>query len=139
MPFGAAVALVLPEPLEEALEEATVQLFRIGYDRVAGALAGGVAAWQSSGDRLDSYPTTTMEALHAQAIAGADGYALDVRDPHEWHEDGVVPGAIQIPLGELPDRLASVPRDGPVTVLCRSGRRAASPPACSIRPASRSG
>ena len=124
VPFGAAVALVLPEPLEATLEEATVQLFRIGYDRVAGALIGGVAAWESSGDRLDSYPTTTMEALHAQAIAGADGYALDVRDPHEWHEDGVVPGAIQIPLGELPDRLASVPRDGPVTVLCRSGRRA---------------
>ena len=41
VPFGAAVALVLPEPLEEALEEAAVQLFRIGYDRVVGGLAGG--------------------------------------------------------------------------------------------------
>ena len=36
-----------------------------------------------------------------------------------------MPGAIQIPLGELPDRLASVPRDAPVTVMCRSGARAA--------------
>jgi glyoxylase-like metal-dependent hydrolase (beta-lactamase superfamily II) len=124
VPFGASVALVLPDPLEAALEEAAVQLFRIGYERVAGGLAGGTDAWERSGGRLDSYPTTTIEALHAQAIAGANGYALDVRDPHEWDEDGVVPGAIRIPLGELPDRLASIPRDGPVTVLCRSGRRA---------------
>ena len=58
VPFGAPVALVLPEPLDEALEEATVQLFRIGYDRVAGALAGGVAAWAASGAPLDAYPTT---------------------------------------------------------------------------------
>ena len=124
VPFGAAVALVLPEPVEAALEAATVQLFRIGYDRVAGALAGGVEAWVGSGGTLDAFPTTTIEALHDQAIAGADGYALDVRDPHEWREDGVVPGAMQIPLGELGDQLATIPRDGPVTVFCRSGRRA---------------
>src|SRR5688572_5323662 len=124
VPFGAKVALVLAEPLGEALEEAATQLFRIGYDRLAGGLAGGVAAWAASGERVDSYPTTTIEALHADAIAGRNAYALDVRDPHEWREDGIVPGAIQIPLGELPDRLASIPRDAPVTVMCRSGRRA---------------
>ena len=124
VPFGAKVALVLPEPLGEALEEAANQLFRIGYDRLAGGLAGGVAAWAASGARVDSYPTTTIEALHADAVDGRNAYALDVRDPHEWREDGIVPGAIQIPLGELPDRLASIPRDAPVTVLCRSGRRA---------------
>ena len=124
VPFGSAVALVLPEPLDATLEEAAVQLFRIGYDRVGGGLAGGVEAWAASGGGLESFPTTTIEALHRQFQAGANGYALDVRDPHEWHEDGVVPGAIQIPLGELPDRLAMIPRDGPVTVMCRSGRRA---------------
>ena len=125
VPFGATVALVLPEPLGEALEEAAVQLFRIGYDRVAGGLAGGPAAWAASGARVEAYPTTTIEALHADAIAGRNAYALDVRDPHEWREDGVVPGAMQISLGDLPDHVASIPRDAPVTVFCRSGRRAA--------------
>ena len=124
MPFGAVVALVLPEPAPDALEEATVQLFRIGYDRIAGTLAGGTDAWASSGGDLRSYPTTTVEALHADAIAGANAYALDVREPHEWRYEGVVPGAIQIPLGDLVDRLASIPRDAPVTVMCRSGHRA---------------
>jgi rhodanese-related sulfurtransferase len=124
VPFGATVALVLPEPLGEALDEAAVQLFRIGYDRVAGGLAGGLAAWAASGAGVEAYPTTTIAALHADAIAGRSGYALDVRDPHEWREDGVLPGAIQIPLGDLSDRLASIPRDAPVTVMCKSGARA---------------
>lgn len=124
VPFGAPVALVLPEPLGEALEEATVQLFRIGYDRIVGALAGGVDAWAASGVALETYPTMTIEALHDDAIAGPNGYALDVRDPHEWREDGVVPGAIRIPIGELAGQLETIPRDGPVTVMCKSGARA---------------
>jgi rhodanese-related sulfurtransferase len=124
VPFGAPVALVLPEPLRDALEEATVQLFRIGYDRVAGALAGGTAAWAASDGPLESFPVTTIAALHADALAGRSAYALDVRDPDEWREDGVVPGAIRIPLGDLPDRLASLPRDAQVTVMCKSGARA---------------
>ncbi len=124
VPFGAPIALVLPEPLGEALEEATVQLFRIGYDRIVGALMGGVAAWAASGGGLEAFPLTTIAALHADALAGRNAYALDVRDPSEWHEDGVVPGAIRIPLGDLPDRLASLPRDAQVTVMCKSGARA---------------
>jgi hydroxyacylglutathione hydrolase len=124
VPFGAPVALVLPEPLGQALEAATVQLFRIGYDRVVGALAGGAAAWAAFGGPLGSFPVTTIAALHADALAGRNAYALDVRDPDEWHDDGVVPGAIRIPLGDLPDRLASLPRDAPVTVMCKSGARA---------------
>lgn len=124
VPFGSIVALVLPEPLPEALEAATIQLYRIGYDRVAGVLAGGLPAWTSSGGGVEGYPTTTIEALHAQALAGANAYALDVRDPHEWREDGVVPGAMRIPLGDLADQLASIPRDAPITVMCKSGARA---------------
>ena len=81
VPFGAMVALVLPEPHDEALEEAAVQLFRIGYDRVAGGLAGGLAAWAAAGARVESYSTTTIEALHGDAVAGRNAYALDVRDP----------------------------------------------------------
>ena len=124
VPFGAPVALVLPEPLGETLEAATVQLFRIGYDRVVGALTGGVATEEAAGGVLAAYPTTTIEALHGDAIAGGNAYALDVRDPHEWREEGVAPGAMRIPLGDLPGQLASIPRDAPVTVMCRSGARA---------------
>lgn len=53
-------------------------------------------------------------------------HVLDVREPKEWDgELGSIADAQRIPLGELRARLAEVPRDRPVVVLCRSGRRSA--------------
>lgn len=47
---------------------------------------------------------------------------LDVRTPGEFRA-GHVQGALNIPVQELGRRLAEVP-DGPVVIICRSGRRA---------------
>jgi rhodanese-related sulfurtransferase len=49
---------------------------------------------------------------------------LDVRQPDEWAA-GHVPGATLIPLGELEGRVAEVPRDRTIVVICRSGNRSA--------------
>ncbi|MQA86236.1 MAG: rhodanese-like domain-containing protein [Streptosporangiales bacterium] len=51
-------------------------------------------------------------------------FLLDVREEDEWHA-GHVPAAVHIPLGELPARVAEVPRDRDVYVVCRSGTRSA--------------
>ena len=48
---------------------------------------------------------------------------LDVRQPQEF-EEAHVPGAVLIPLDELPDRVDEVP-DGDLLVICRSGGRSA--------------
>ena len=45
---------------------------------------------------------------------------LDVRQPDEYAE-AHVPGAVLIPLDQLPNRLAEVA--GPILVICRSGAR----------------
>lgn len=47
---------------------------------------------------------------------------VDVREDEELAEISV-PGAIHIPLGQLPARLTSIPRGKPVYFLCRSGNR----------------
>jgi molybdopterin-guanine dinucleotide biosynthesis protein A/rhodanese-related sulfurtransferase len=47
---------------------------------------------------------------------------IDVRMPDEY-EEGHVPGARLIPLPEVQDRLAEVPTDQPVLVICKSGGR----------------
>ena len=53
-----------------------------------------------------------------------DAPILDVRDQDEW-DRGHAPGAIHIPLEELPDRLGELPAgDGPLPVTCRGGGRA---------------
>jgi adenylyltransferase/sulfurtransferase len=55
----------------------------------------------------------------------ADGEALailDVRLPHELRL-AALPGAIAIPLHELPERLGELPRDRPIVTLCHVGVR----------------
>ena len=49
-------------------------------------------------------------------------YLLDVREPWEYLA-GHVPGAQLIPLGELEQRVAEVPRNREVLAICHSGQR----------------
>jgi len=51
-----------------------------------------------------------------------DVYLLDVREPEEWAA-GHAPDAHHMPMMEVPVRLAEVPTDTPVVVVCRSGGR----------------
>jgi rhodanese-related sulfurtransferase len=52
----------------------------------------------------------------------AGAFILDVREQDEWDQVHI-PGATLIPLGQLPNRLAEVPKDQEVVVVCRSGNR----------------
>jgi rhodanese-related sulfurtransferase len=56
------------------------------------------------------------------AEVGEDAYLLDVREDDEWTA-GHAPGAHHVPMMEIPVRLAEVPMDGEVVVVCRSGAR----------------
>jgi len=49
-------------------------------------------------------------------------YLLDVREPDEWAA-GHAPGAHHLPMMEIPARMAEVPTDVEVVVVCRSGGR----------------
>ncbi len=47
---------------------------------------------------------------------------IDIRNPGE-REQGAIPGAIHLPLAQLRDNLAEVPRDKPIVVHCAGGWR----------------
>jgi rhodanese-related sulfurtransferase len=49
-------------------------------------------------------------------------YLLDVREPDEWAA-GHAPDAHHIPMMEVPARVAEIPADAEVVVVCRSGGR----------------
>ncbi len=51
------------------------------------------------------------------------GLVLDVREPHEF-ERGHIPGAVNLPLGQLRSRLAELPTDRKLLVYCQVGQRA---------------
>jgi sulfur dioxygenase len=53
-------------------------------------------------------------------------YLIDVREPQEFNDAlGHAPGAVLIPLGQLPQRFQEIPKDKPVAIICRSGARSA--------------
>lgn len=52
-----------------------------------------------------------------------DAVVLDVREDDEF-QAGHAPGAVHVPLDQVPARLADVPElDGPIPVICRAGGR----------------
>ncbi|MGJ7441763.1 rhodanese-like domain-containing protein [Aquipuribacter sp. MA13-6] len=60
------------------------------------------------------------------AAAHADGATVvDVREPDEY-AGGHVPGALNIPLSQVPARTGEVPTDRRVYVVCASGNRSKS-------------
>lgn len=65
---------------------------------------------------------TDHPARDYEAAVGADGQLIDVREPDEVAA-GTLPGAINIPLGELPARTKELDPRRRVVVLCRSGGR----------------
>jgi glyoxylase-like metal-dependent hydrolase (beta-lactamase superfamily II)/rhodanese-related sulfurtransferase len=124
LPFDAPVVLVLPEPAEESLTEAMTQLIRIGWSRVTGFLAGGVARWRGHGGEITRYDLVSAGDLCVAQRRGQAPVVLDVRQELEW-EWGTVPGSHLVFLADLPARLDELPTGEPVWVICSNGHRAA--------------
>ncbi|MDB5052576.1 MAG: sulfurtransferase [Bacilli bacterium] len=47
---------------------------------------------------------------------------IDVREAEEVAE-GIIPGAIHIPLAEIPQRMSEIPQTDEIILVCRSGKR----------------
>jgi hydroxyacylglutathione hydrolase len=90
------------------------QALKVGYERLAGELAGGMAAWQAAG-----LPASRIPLVAPDAVQG--GRVLDVRQDAEFAA-GHIPAAAHVELGALTDRVA-LP-GGPLAVVCGHGERA---------------
>ncbi|EON23848.1 MULTISPECIES: thioredoxin [Nocardioides] len=116
----------------------TLMLFRDGVllFNQAGALPP-----QALGDIIKQARDLDMDEVRRQAGAaaqaaeagevGLDDFAaahaagavvVDVREDHEFTA-GHVPGAVHVPMGELPGRVAELPTDQPFFVICAVGGR----------------
>ena len=67
-------------------------------------------------------PEIDIDQLAGAARSGA--VIVDVREPGEYVA-GHVPGAVLIPMGQMPRRTAELDRNAPVYVVCASGNRSA--------------
>jgi len=58
----------------------------------------------------------------ARSLVESGAYIVDVREEHEF-QAGHLKGAVNIPLSQLRQRMAEIPKDRPVYLHCRSSQR----------------
>jgi rhodanese-related sulfurtransferase len=90
------------------------QAYKIGYQRLAGHLVGGMTAWREAGH--PEATTAFVTADHAPA-----GPYIDVRQEAEYAA-GHVPGALHLELGTLAEHATDTPQGA--IVACGHGERA---------------
>jgi len=105
-------------------------LARVGYDNVVGYLSEGLDVWEkmglpiTAGDIQDVEPTELYQILQ-NCSNGDCPMVVDVRESWEYQQ-GHVPGAVLIPLGQLSARVNELDPQKPVAVICASGNRSQS-------------
>ncbi len=98
-----------------ALEQAYAPPFSSAKDPVA------IAAYTASNILSGAMPAVGWRDAQAAADDGSM-YLIDVRTPAEFAR-GSIPGAVNIPLDDLRERLDEVPADRPVLIFCAIGLR----------------
>lgn len=116
----APIVLLAASP--EAAREAQIELLRIGFDNLLGALEGGMESWVASGRAVRRIQPVTMADVAGALEGGAELALLDARGTGEWAEEHV-PGAILAPVGEIPSMTETLPRDVRLAVHCGHGFR----------------
>ncbi|MCX6359932.1 MAG: rhodanese-like domain-containing protein [Armatimonadetes bacterium] len=74
------------------------------------------------GKRKPAYAEIDVNGARAAQASGAAAL-VDVREDGEWAASHA-PGAVHIPLGQVPDRVFGLPA-GPLHVICHAGGRSA--------------
>jgi glyoxylase-like metal-dependent hydrolase (beta-lactamase superfamily II)/rhodanese-related sulfurtransferase len=97
----------------------------VGFRRIAGLLAGGIAAWREAGLPVESTVAIDVPEL-AERLRRGNVRLLDVRDLDEW-EDGHVEGSRHVPYHDLGNGIPDDLRNGggPLAVACSVGNRSA--------------
>lgn len=113
--------LLVVETLE-ALDFATRNLFRLGYDRIEGYLTGGLEEWYKEGLSLSRVNLISVIDLEKMLASKQELLIVDVRRDVEWIE-GHIEGSKHIYLGSLQNQVEQLPRDIPLVVLCKTGNR----------------
>ncbi len=127
-PPDAPIILLLADPSE--YEQVVYSLARVGYDNVLGYLSESLDVWEkmglpiTAGDIKDVEPNELHQILQ-NCSNGDCPVVVDVREPWEFQQ-GHVPGAMLIPLGQLSARVSELDPKKPVAVICASGSRSQS-------------
>jgi hydroxyacylglutathione hydrolase len=119
--LGLASHPVLIAETDAQIEEARLRLARVGIEELDGYLAGGLAAWQQSGQPLAIVAQISAQELEQGLVAGKV-QVLDVRREPEW-DAGHVEGATWWPLDNFRVSPPEIKHGVPLAVHCKGGYR----------------
>ncbi len=103
-------------------DEAAMRLGRIGFDRIAGYLDGGMKAVDPRPDLVWQTERVTAAKLAELLASPNPPVLLDVRAVKEWQEKHIG-SSLNIPLQQLQKRIAEVPKGRRLAVHCAGGYR----------------
>lgn len=98
-------------------------LMRLGFDNVAGYLAGGMLGWHMSGRMSNAIQTLTVQDLCSLLDRDEALWILDVRSERELESGGRITGAQHIHVTQIPEQKDEVPKDSKIYIFCGSGMR----------------
>ncbi len=124
LPYTRDFFLIIEQRCGQCLQDAVHDLAMIGLDRLGGyADADVIAQWQARGGKVGRIAQVDATTLARQRETG-EVEVLDVRSAAEF-AGGHVPGARNVPLGDLSGSLDALPTDRPIIVHCQGGARSA--------------
>jgi len=115
---------------QAAVEESRTRLARVGFERVAGYLDGGMPRWVA--DQMPTAQIMQITAAELQRELDQEPGSIqivDVRRKPEWDQAHIA-GALHKPLDRVAKMLGDLDRSKPVVVRCKGGYRSAI--ACSL-------
>lgn len=120
LPPGREILLVVEEDWQ--VKEATVQLRRVGFDRIAGFLDGGLLAWGMCGLPIGRVPVISAGEVDALVRSG-EAVLLDVRSGEEWQAAHALQ-SLHIPWHDIRTRYTVLDPARHYIVMCKGGQRA---------------
>ncbi|WAC04004.1 MAG: MBL fold metallo-hydrolase [Methanoregula sp.] len=112
--------IILVDDFNVGLDMVFRHFGRLGYDNITGYLAGGFPAWSRGAQEIAVIDTCSVQQLKGR-LEKETPYILDVRDIKNYNSVGHIRGAHHIYVGELPQRLAEIPKNEHVVICCDAG------------------
>ncbi len=112
--------ILLIDDFNLSLEVVVQRLIRLGYDNIAGYLAGGFPAWFKGAQEVETIGTCSVQQLQ-ERLRTEVPFILDVRDIRNYRAIGHIRGAHHTYVGEVPQFLPKIPRGDPIVVYCDAG------------------
>ena len=107
--------VLVTEPGRES--ETVLRLARVGYEKIAGYLQGGVSSYDNELEKVRSIPADEIKRMREHGAV-----VLDVRKPGEWSVSHIKDAEF-LPLANFPENLSGLNKGQKYVVHCGGGYR----------------